>query len=216
VGDAELLEWAAKLDASPAEEILAWALERYGRGLVLASSFQDCVLIDLAVRIDPGVEVVFIDTGAHFPETLAYVEEVRSRYSLNLTVCRAGPEADAWPCGSSRCCEVRKVAPLRKLLESRSGWITGLKRSDAPTRKAAPVVGIDEKFGCVKLNPLASWTDGDVAAYSAVHELPTHPLASRGYLSIGCAPTTRPVAPGEDARAGRWAGTQKTECGLHQ
>jgi phosphoadenosine phosphosulfate reductase len=176
---------------------------------------QDAVLVDLAVRADPGVEVVFLDTGFHFPETLAYVEEVRARYGLNLKVLRPGPEADGWPCGTERCCEVRKVVPLDAALRDRGAWFTGLKRVDAATRAQAPIVSWDDRRGLVKVNPLAAWTDDDIAFYSADHRLPVHPLVSEGYLSIGCAPTTRPVAAGEDTRAGRWAGSGKTECGLH-
>jgi len=173
------------------------------------------VLIDLASALDPGIEVVFLDTGAHFDETLSFVDEVRRRYDLRLTVTTPGPEGDDWPCGSARCCEFRKVAPLRRALAGKGAWITALKRVDAPTRAATPIVAWDDAFGLVKVNPMATWTDDDIDAYPADHGLPVHPLVSRGYLSIGCAPTTRPVAEGEDPRAGRWSGSGKTECGLH-
>jgi phosphoadenosine phosphosulfate reductase len=205
----------ADLAHAPASKVVEWAVDRFGREVVLAASFQDVVLIDLAVRVDPGIAVVFCDTGAHFPETLRFAEEVRARYDLRLTVTRPGPEADAWPCGSDRCCELRKVAPLREVLSSNRAWLTSLKRVDAPTRAAAPVVGWDAVFGLVKVNPLATWTDDDVDSYLRDHGLPVHPLVAAGYRSIGCAPTTRPVAGGEDPRAGRWAGSGKTECGLH-
>jgi phosphoadenosine phosphosulfate reductase len=167
------------------------------------------------VKVDPQIEVVFLDTEAHFPETLAFVEEVRARYDLNLTVTHPGPDADAWPCGSERCCQMRKVEPLRQALAGKRAWITALKRSDATTRSAAPVVGWDEGFGLVKVNPMAAWTDDDIDSYLADHGLPAHPLIAQGYRSIGCAPTTRPTAEGEDPRAGRWTGSGKTECGLH-
>jgi phosphoadenosine phosphosulfate reductase len=205
----------ARLDKAPAGKAIEWAVGEFGRDLVLAASFQDVVLIDLAVKVDPGIEVVFLDTGAHFPETLAFVEEIRTRYDLNLTVTHPVPEASDWPCGSARCCEFRKVAPLRAALAGQRAWLTALKRSDAPTRAAAPVVGWDASFGLVKVNPLAAWTDDDIDSYLADHGLPVHPLVPKGYRSIGCAPTTRPTAEGEDPRAGRWAGTGKTECGLH-
>ena len=208
-------EAAARLETAPAAEAVAWALERFGRDLVLAASFQDVALVDLATELDPGIEVVFLDTGAHFDETLDFVEEIRRRYDLNLTVTRPGPEADDWPCGSARCCEFRKVAPLRGALAGKGAWITALKRVDAPTRSATPVVQWDDAFGLVKVNPMATWSDDDVDAYLAEHHLPVHPLVPRGYLSIGCAPTTRPVLEGEDPRSGRWSGTAKTECGLH-
>ncbi len=211
----ELAAVDARLESLPPSKALAWAVAEYGRDLVLAASFQDIVLIDLAVRADPAIEVVFLDTGAHFPETLAFVEEVRARYDLNLRVTHPGPEAEAWPCGSDRCCQVRKVAPLREALAGKRAWLTALKRSDAATRAEAPVVGWDEGFGLVKVNPMAAWTDDDIESYLADHGLPAHPLIARGYRSIGCAPTTRPTAEGEDPRAGRWSGSGKTECGLH-
>ncbi len=211
----ELRAADARLSTAPASKAVEWAVGEFGRELVLAASFQDVVLIDLAVTADPGIEVVFLDTGAHFPETLQFVEEVRERYGLRLTVTRPPAEAEGWPCGSERCCELRKVVPLRSLLAGRRAWMTSLKRSDAPTRAAAPVVGWDAAFGVAKVNPLATWTDDDVDSYLHDHGLPVHPLADRGYRSIGCAPTTRPTAEGEDPRAGRWSGTGKTECGLH-
>lgn len=212
---AEIEAADARFAHAPAAKVVEWSIGRFGAALVLASSFQDVVLIDLTVKIDPGVEVVFCDTEAHFPETLSFVEEVRSRYGLNLTATRPGADAASWPCGSERCCELRKVAPLRNVLSSKTAWLTSLKRVDAPTRAGAPVVGWDPIFGLVKVNPLATWTDDDVDGYIRDHDLPVHPLTAQGYLSIGCAPVTRPVRPGEDPRAGRWAGMDKTECGLH-
>ena len=211
----ELSEVNAKLETAPAGHVIEWAVDRFGSSMGLAASFQDLVLIDLAVKVDPGIEVVFLDTGAHFPETLQFVEDSTKRYRLNLTVSAPDADADAFPCGSERCCEFRKVAPLRRALAGHDAWMTGLKRVDAPTRRASPIVGYDESFGLVKVNPIATWTEEDVAGYVRDHQLPVHPLRSRGYLSIGCAPTTIPVAPGDDPRAGRWAGTGKVECGLH-
>jgi phosphoadenosine phosphosulfate reductase len=212
---AELTDADARFRSAPASTVVKWALDRFGHSVVLAASFQDVVLIDLAVKVRSDLEVVFLDTGAHFPETRSFVDQVTARYGLNLTVTQPGPEADEWPCGSARCCEFRKVAPLRTALAGRKAWLTALKRVDAPTRAAAPIVGWDHTFGLVKLNPMAEWTDDDIASYLADHDLPVHPLVPRGYLSIGCAPTTRPVTEGEDPRAGRWAGAGKTECGLH-
>jgi phosphoadenosine phosphosulfate reductase len=211
----ELAERSAEFEHAPAGKVIAWTVERFGGRVSLACSFQDCVVVDIAARVDPSIEVLFLDTGFHFPETLEFVETVRARYDLNLRVLRPGPEADAFPCGTDRCCEFRKVAPLDAALEDRLAWLTGLKRVDAATRAAAPIVSWDLSRRLVKVNPLANWTDDDVANYLRDHELPVHPLVSRGYLSIGCAPTTRPVAPGEDPRAGRWADSGKTECGLH-
>lgn len=212
----ELEARSAELENAPASAAIAWAAERFGGEVALACSFQDCVIVDLATGVVPDIEVLFLDTGFHFPETLDYVEQVRARYDLNLTVTKPGPGAEAWPCGTARCCELRKVAPLDAALAGRAAWLTGLKRVDAPTRSEAPIVSWDHARGMVKVNPMATWTDDDVAHYVADHGLPVHPLVPRGYLSIGCAPTTRPVAPGEDPRAGRWAGQDKTECGLHE
>lgn len=211
----ELGDVSARLEHAPATQAVQWAVDRFGDDLVLAASFQDVVLIDLALKPNPAIEVVFCDTEAHFPETLAFVEEVRALYGLRLTVTRPGAEAATWACGSERCCELRKVEPLKRLLEPKRAWMTSLKRVDAPTRAHAPIVGWDAVFGVVKVNPLATWTDDDVASYLADHRLPVHPLIAKGYRSIGCAPTTRPVEDGEDPRAGRWAGSGKTECGLH-
>jgi phosphoadenosine phosphosulfate reductase len=204
-----------QFETAPASAVIRWAAEEFGDDLVLAASFEDIVLIDLATKVAPDIEVVFLDTGAHFPETLAFVEEVRVRYHLNLTITKPGPEAAAYPCGSAQCCQFRKVEPLKNAVAGKAGWLTSLKRSDGPTRADTPIVSWDATFGLVKVNPLATWTDDDVASYLADHELPVHPLVSQGYRSIGCAPTTRPVGEGEDARAGRWSGLDKTECGLH-
>jgi len=212
---ASIEEAGTRLETAPASQAVAWALEHFGRDLVLAASFQDIVLIDLATELDPGIEVVFLDTGAHFDETLGFVEDVRRHYDLNLTVTSPGPEAEQWPCGSARCCEFRKVEPLRRALAGKRAWITALKRVDAPTRATTPVVQWDDAFGLVKVNPMATWTDTDIDGYLADHHLSVHPLVPRGYRSIGCAPTTRPVAEGEDPRAGRWSGMGKIECGLH-
>jgi phosphoadenosine phosphosulfate reductase len=204
-----------EFETAPASKVIRWAVEEFGDDLVLAASFEDIVLIDLATKIAPGIEVIFLDTEAHFPETLAFVEEIRDRYNLRLTITKPGPEAAAHPCGSGQCCQFRKVAPLRQAVAGNRAWMTSLKRVDGPTRADAPVVGWDESFGLVKVNPLVTWTNDDVTSYLADHDLPEHPLISRGYRSIGCAPTTRPVAEGEDPRAGRWAGLDKSECGLH-
>ncbi len=213
--EAELAGASLELEAQPASSVVAWAGDRFGPGLVLAASFQDCVLLDIATAVFPAIEVVFLDTGAHFPETLEYVELVRGLYHLDLTVLRPPPEAAAWPCGSSRCCELRKVRSLSAYLAGRQAWMTGLRRVETPQRADAPVVGWDRARGLVKVNPLAAWSDQDMASYVADHHLPVHPLTAAGYLSIGCAPTTTAVAEGQDQRAGRWAGTTKTECGLH-
>lgn len=213
---AELAAVSAELEGRPASAAVRWAWERFGTGVVLAASFQDCVLVDLAARAAPGIEVVFLDTGHHFPETLAYVEEVRRRYDLNLRVVEplVAPD-DQWARDPDECCVLRKVEPLARALAGRQAWMTGLRRVETPARAAAPIVGLDVGRGVVKVNPLAGWTDADVATYARDHDLPAHPLRSAGYASIGCAPCTRPVAPGADPRSGRWSEHGKMECGLH-
>lgn len=215
---AELAAEAARLETAPASAAITWAYERFGHGLVIAGSFQDAVLIDIAEKVAPGIEVVFLDTQYHFAETIWFVEEVRRLYDLNLRVIEPQPEVqpdNLWQTDVGGCCGIRKVEPLARALEGKSAWITGLRRVDAPTRAAAPIVSWDLMRNMVKVNPLAAWTDDDMAGYIADHELLVHPLIERGYPSIGCWPCTRPVAPGDDPRAGRWAGNDKTECGLH-
>src|ERR1039458_4421927 len=156
----ELASVNAALELAPAGKVIEWALERFGGSVVLACSFQDVVIVDLLHAQDPTIEVVFLDTEAHFPETLEMVELSRARYDLNLTVTKPGPGAEAWPCGTARCCELRKVEPLRGVLAGRSAWITGLKRVDYATRSDIPVVGFDDWFGLRQSNPLGGWTGG--------------------------------------------------------
>jgi phosphoadenosine phosphosulfate reductase len=215
MGAEELAVISDGFESAPASAAIRWAVDTFGGSLVLAASFEDIVLIDLVTKVAPSIEVVFLDTEAHFPETLSFVEDIRARYDLNLTVTKPGPEAAAYPCGSEQCCQFRKVEPLRQALAGKRAWLTSLKRSDGPTRADTPIVSWDSSFGLVKVNPLATWTDLDIASYLADHGLPLHPLVPLGYRSIGCAPTTGPVAEGEDPRAGRWSGLDKSECGLH-
>ena len=213
----ELAAVSVRLEREPATAAIEWAAERFGDGLVLASSFQDCVLLDLAVQVVPDVEVVFLDTQYHFAETRWYVDTVRRRYNLNLRVVEpdVAPD-DRWMDDPEGCCAARKVVPMAKALAGRTAWMTGLRRDEAATRARTPVVGYDVGRGMVKVNPIAGWTDADVARYAEDRALPEHPLRSKGYASIGCWPCTRAVEDGEDPRAGRWAGLDKAECGLHR
>lgn len=206
---------SADLESAPPQDVIEWAISCFGRGLTIACSFQNCVIIDMAANIDPNVEVLFLDTGSHFAETLAYVEKVRCLYELNLKVQRPLPEACGVTCGAEGCCELRKVRPLDAALAGKRAWMSGLKRVDTAHRADAPVIMWDQRRQIVKINPLAAWTDADVERYIAERALPVHPLVERGYLSIGCAPATKPVLGGGDRRAGRWRGEAKTECGLH-
>ncbi len=200
-------------------DVVRWAADRFGSdGLVVTASFEDAVLVHVAATAVPGVEVVLLDTQYLFAETEWFAEQLRRRFDLNLRIVHPlphiGPD-DLWQTDTAACCEVRKVEPLRRALDGKRAWITGVRRADGPTRADAPVAAFDIGRGLVKVNPLATLTDADVELYEQLHDLPRNPLSERGYPSIGCWPCTRPVAPGEDKRAGRWAGSAKTECGLH-
>ncbi|MFE9374759.1 phosphoadenylyl-sulfate reductase [Streptomyces sp. NPDC006711] len=210
-------------DASPLE-ILRWAADTFGKRFCVTSSMEDAVVAHLASRAMPGVDVVFLDTGYHFPETIGTrdaVAEVMDVNVITLTPRQSVAEQDAeyGPRLHDRdpdlCCALRKVKPLEQGLSSYAAWATGLRRDESPTRAGTPVVDWDEKRQKVKVSPIARWTQDDVDAYVAEHGVITNLLLMDGYPSIGCAPCTRRVAEGEDARAGRWAGRNKTECGLH-
>jgi phosphoadenosine phosphosulfate reductase len=212
----ELAAVSAELEQRPAGAAIRWAHDRFGSGLVLAASFQDCVLIDIAVKAAPSINVVFLDTQYHFAETLWYVERVRELYDLELTVMQPlVPADDLWQTDTDECCAMRKVEPLARALQGRLAWMSGVRRVEAPSRTNTQIVHLDVGRGIVKVNPLAGWTNDDIAAYKRDHDLPEHPLVAQGYPSIGCWPCTRAVAPGEDPRSGRWSATGKTECGLH-
>ena len=184
----EMDEQSSAFETAPAGLIVAWAVDRFGSKLTMASSFQEAVLIDIAVQVDPTIEVVFLDTGSHFPETLEYVETIRDRYDLNLIVTQPVAGAEDWPCGSAQCCEFRKVRPMKQAMEGKEAWITGLKRVDAPTRREAPIVSYDESWGMVKINPLATWTEQDIAGYGADHGVPGIPCCPRGTSPSGARP----------------------------
>jgi phosphoadenosine phosphosulfate reductase len=203
---------------------LRWAQQRFGDRLVVASSMGDEVLVHLASVAAPGVDILFLDTGYHFPETIGTRDAVAAVYDVNvrtllplITVEQQAAEhgPDLWQRDPDACCAIRKVEPLERGLSEYDAWVTGMRREDAPTRKDIDVVGWDARRDMVKLNPLAAWTQDDVERYAEEHGVLMNPLRQLGYPSIGCAPCTRPVAEGEDPRAGRWAGKAKTECGLH-
>jgi phosphoadenosine phosphosulfate reductase len=213
--DDELAELDRSFERLPASAIISWAVDNFGPHLSLAASMTDAVLIDLTVKVAPAIEVVFIDTGYHFPETLETVEAVRRRYGLNLRIMTVAPhDEELWKVDPANCCSAVKVGQLDRALAGKAAWMSGLRRDEAPSRADAPIVGRDLR-GLVKVNPLANWTQGDVDAYVAERDVPVNPLTRQGYPSIGCMPCTRPVEPGADPRSGRWAGSDKTECGLH-
>ncbi len=215
IGDDELAELAAAFEHQAPGAVIAWAVEAFHPHLCLTASMTDAVLIDLAVSVEPSIEVVFIDTRYHFPETLETVTAVRRRYGLNLRIMTVPPQPQPlWQTDPVNCCSAAKVEQLDRALQGKLAWMSGLRRAEAETRTDAPIVSRDRR-GLVKINPLATWSDLDVAGYIADHDVPVNPLLERGYLSIGCAPCTKPVAAGADPRSGRWAGSSKTECGIH-
>jgi phosphoadenosine phosphosulfate reductase len=176
---------------------------------------NDAVLIDLATKVHPGIEVVFIDTGYHFPETLQTVETVRRRYGLNLRMMTVPHhDEELWRVDPENCCSAVKVGQLDRALEGKAAWMSGLRRDEAATRGQAPIVARDLR-GLVKVNPLATWSDLDVEGYIADHDVPVNPLKAQGYLSIGCQPCTQLPTDPSDPRSGRWSGQAKTECGIH-
>jgi phosphoadenosine phosphosulfate reductase len=214
----------AELELAPAEDIIEWAVATFGSRFCITSSMADAVLAHLASRVAPGVDVVFLDTGYHFAETIGTRDAVQATLPVNLLTIRpkqtveeqdAAHGKDLYKRDPDLCCKMRKVEPLADALAGYDAWATGLRRAETHNRVIAPVVGWDARKGKVKVSPLARWSDERVAAYVDEHGVLLNPLVHDGYPSIGCWPCTRRVAPGEDARSGRWAGTNKTECGIH-
>ncbi len=213
--DADLAEFNQRFETTPATDVIRWAVDSFHPHLCLTSSMNDAVLIDLAVQVEPAIEVVFIDTGYHFPETLETVERVRRRYGLNLRIMTVPHhDEELWRVDPENCCAAVKTGQLDRALAGKQAWMSGLRRVESPTRATAPIVGRDLR-GLVKINPLAVWDDLDVANYIAERDVPLNPLLHQGYRSIGCAPCTEPVAEGDHPRSGRWAGSDRLECGLH-
>jgi phosphoadenosine phosphosulfate reductase len=214
----------AELELAPAADIIEWAVATFGERFCITSSMADAVLAHLASRVAPGIDVVFLDTGYHFVETIGTAEAVGATMDVNLipiSPAQSLAEQDAqhgpelFKRDPDLCCALRKVRPLTEALHDYDAWATGLRREETRNRVIAPVVGWDARKGKVKVSPLARWTDGDVQRYVAEQDVLVNPLVYDGYPSIGCAPCTRRVAPGDDRRSGRWAGTGKTECGIH-
>ena len=215
---------AGELQDADALEILKWADNALDGRLVVATSMQDAVVVDLATKVRSDVDVVFLDTGYHFAETIGMRDAVRATYParvLTITPAQTVAEQDAthgpelFASNPDLCCYLRKVQPLNAMLGLYDGWVTGLRRVESPTRADAQPIEWDERRQVVKVNPIVGWTDADVDAYIEEHNILVNPLVADGYPSIGCAPCTRRVADGDDARSGRWAGTGKRECGIH-
>jgi phosphoadenosine phosphosulfate reductase len=222
----ELSRAAESLERSSPQDILHWAVDVYGEDLTLSVSFgnpEGMVLLDMLSRITDRAQVFTLDTGFLFEEMVRFREEVMKKYSLTLKVItpvlsveeqveRHGPEL--YSCAPDLCCEIRKIEPQRRFLEDYDAWVTGIRRDQTSQRASTPIAAFDGYFGVTKIAPLAAWSTDEVEEYVRQNNVPLNPLLSMGYRSIGCEPCTKPVAPGEDVRAGRWPGTDKTECGL--
>lgn len=215
---------ARDLEGAPAIRILEWARDTFGDGFAVASSMQDAVLPHLAATAFPGVDVLFLDTGYHFPETLETRDKVAAAYDVhvrNLLPTQTVAEQDEtygkdlFGTDPDLCCTLRKTHPLDEALDGYEAWATGMRRAEAVTRRDTPVVSFDERRERVRIAPLAEWSDDDVEAYIAKHDIITNPMLAQGFPSIGCLPCTRRVKPGEDPRAGRWSGQNKVECGIN-
>ena len=214
----------AELEGAHPVEVLRWAGETFGERFAITSSMGDAVLTSLAAEAIPGVPVIFLDTGYHFPQTLATRDRVAGELPVQvvtvkpqLTVAEQNIKygQSLYARDPDLCCAMRKVEPLNRVLRGYDAWASGIRRDESESRAGTPVVGWDARREMVKVNPLATWTQSDVDAYAAERSVIVNPLVELGFASIGCAPCTQRVAPGEDARAGRWAGQEKTECGLH-
>lgn len=211
-------------EASTAE-VLDWVVRAHPRAvLVSALGPQSIAVMELLHQAGHRLDVAFLDTGLHFAETLALRVRLQRRYGISIQAVAPEQSVDAqaadhgpalWARQPDRCCALRKVQPLARLLRGRSAWVTGLRRDGSPTRASVQTVEWDGQHGLWKVNPLAAWSRQEVLDFIDEHGVPVNPLLSQGYRSVGCAPCTRPTAPGEDERAGRWQGQAKTECGIH-
>jgi len=215
---------SARLRGASPQAILAEALTAFGGRVALVSSFgaESAVLLHMTAQIDPATPVLFLDTGQLFGQTLDYRKALAKRLGLRdvrdlrpayADLATRDPKADLWRSDTETCCQIRKVAPLNLALGEFDAWITGRKRFQSQTRAQLPIV--EAAQGKLKFNPLAAWGREALDAYAAAHDLPAHPLTAFGYPSVGCWPCTKPVENGEDLRSGRWAGSEKTECGIH-
>ena len=215
---------ASELANADAEDLLRWTDQHFAGSYVIASNMQDAVLVEMAAKVRPGVDILFLDTGYHFAETIGTRDAVEAVYDVH--VVNVTPEhtvaeqdelhgKDLFARDPGACCRMRKVEPLSKALRGYSAWVTGIRRVEAPTRANAPLISFDQAFGLVKINPLAAWSDDDMQDYMSTNGILVNPLVDEGYPSIGCAPCTAKPVPGNDPRSGRWQGLAKTECGLH-
>lgn len=208
------------------EEVVSWAVETFGAGLTMGTSFgvSGMALLDIALRVAPELDVFYVDTGLFFDETYALIEAAEAHFGRTFRKvtpaqtleAQAETEGDAlWASNPDHCCHLRKVVPLRAAVRGKTAWMTAVRRDQAPSRARTPLVTWNRSFELVKLAPLASWTERDVWRYVVERGIPYNALHDRDYPSIGCAPCTQPVGAGGDLRAGRWNGRAKTECGIH-
>jgi len=218
-------EAAAKLEGRPAEAIVAWALEEFGERFCVTSSFADAVLVHVVSKVAPGIDVVFLDTGLHFAETLQVrdvvqrtmpvtIRSIRPRQTVNEQAEEHGPKL--WARDPDECCALRKIEPLERALDRYDSWAAGLRRDESPSRANTKVVSFEHARGKVKVAPLVAWSQADVDAYISRYNVPVNALIRQGYASVGCWPCTRRTPPGSDPRAGRWPMFDKNECGLHR
>jgi phosphoadenosine phosphosulfate reductase len=213
-----------QLEEATAQEIMTWAYEEFGSGLVITSSLADTVLIHLAEQVAPGIDVIFLDTGYHFIETIGTRDAVAAVHNVNLisvTPDQSVSEQDAawgkdlFARDPDQCCALRKTQPLDRALNGYTAWASGIRRADSPARAKTPIVAWDSRRQLIKISPIAKWSDQEVADYIEQNSLMLNPLLQEGYTSIGCAPCTSLPTPG-DSRSGRWSGLAKIECGIHQ
>lgn len=225
--DADIATWRERFESASPEDVLKWAVETFGNGVALATGFgaEGCVLVHLLAQVNPAARFFYLDTDVLFPETYELRDRLEERYGIRFERRATSVTLDEqatkfgeklWETRPDECCRIRKVEPLRDIVTSLDAWITAIRRDQSPARANAGVVERDAKFGIVKINPLARWSSKDVWNFIVANDVPYNPLHDRGYPSVGCAPCTTPVRIGEDPRAGRWRGTAKTECGLHQ
>ncbi|HEY0379815.1 MAG TPA: phosphoadenylyl-sulfate reductase [Pyrinomonadaceae bacterium] len=225
--DEELKALSEEFENAPPEAVLRWAVEEFGPDVALATGFgaEGCVLVAMLSEVSRGARVFYLDTDLLFPETYALKDRLEARYGVRFERRAArlslGAQAEEhgerlWERRPDLCCRLRKIEPLKEMLRGLRAWVTAIRREQSPARAGVGVVERDAKFGLIKINPLAGWSSRDVWNYVARYDVPYNPLHDHGYPSIGCAPCTTPVKIGEDPRAGRWRGTEKTECGLHQ
>lgn len=224
-----LPEISLQFEQSSPEHILAWAVNIYGAKLAFATAFgrEGCVLLDMLANTVPNGKQVYVfnlDTGYQFDETIKMAETIFQRYGILVDFVRSEESRMAMEARfggviyrtmPDTCCDLRKLQPLRRALSNKAAWISAIRRDQTPDRAKASIVEWDEKFGLVKVNPLANWSAQEVLDYIEKHDVPTNPLHELGYSSIGCYPCTRPIAAGEDERAGRWSSLPKLECGIH-